>query len=596
MKIDLSVEELPDYVDLILVMGLPGSGKTIVAKKVASEMGLIYIEADRFLIDSETGEYKFDHSKLDNADMWCLAETKRLLDEGQRVVVVNTFGTTKSREGYFKLGCKVAVHTAVGQYKGVHPVPEDVMERMRGNWQPYHLSELVANIEPKIKNDLRYIWPVTVQWGKLQGGYKSPIFFDAKLMVIEPFTRYCLDIAKLNSRFKKRVQAHESEINGASMALKYLAEYMRANRIEWYEVDDGHLEQFRTWYLEKIEQGSQTRNDLSRKRTVNIRLRDIYNFYHWAQEEACLIDNHIGWELQSKIRSKLPAYIKDGRSALPRANKNSLLYPIIFPNVGSSADVIDYTASDRDKEKLKVLFETQGNSVFSARRNVLIMEIAASVGWRQGSIHSLLIDAFSDERIDCCYTGFLVVQPPKQKYGYHFEFEVPLALALRVNRYIKSDRANFLVSKKLNEDTAKRQLFVSSTTGKPLAENTITEIFSRAFTAIGAPKGSGIHSFRRSFTNNEIRFQIDSRKRKNLSTAPEDVMLPVQRALGHKSFLSQQVYADASQSLTRDTVERELHDKNLQLRAELAEKEREIFILVAKLEEINKKIIKKARD
>ena len=584
MKIDLSVEALPDYVDLVLVMGLPGSGKTVIAKKLASEKGLTHIETDQFFIDNDTGEYTFDHSLLDTAHKWCLAETKRLLDEGQRVVVSNTFGTTKSRKSYFKLGYKVAVHTATGQYKSIHDLSHDIVERMRECWQPYHVSEYSANSEPKIKNDLRYIWPVTVQWGKLPGGYKSPIFFDGKLRIIEPFTRYCLDIAKINSRFKRRGQAHKSEINNASIALKYLAEFMRTLRLEWNQVDDGYLEQFRTWYLEKIEQSSQTRNKLSRMRTVNIRLREIYNFYHWAQEEACLVENYIGWELQSKIRSKLPAYIKDGQSALPRVGKGNLLYPKLFPNAGSSSDVIDYTASDRDKEKLKEFFETQGGSDYSLRRNMLIMEIAASVGWRQGSINSLLIDAFSDERIEGCDTDFLTVQPPEQKYGYQFEFEVPLALALRINRHIKSDRANLLASKKLNEDTAKHHLFVSSTTGKPLAANSITEIFSRAFTAIGAPLGAGGHSFRRSFTTNEIRFQIDSRKRKNLSTAPEDVMLPVQRALGHKSPLSQQTYADASQSLTRDTVERELRDENLQLRAELAEKEREMLILVKNLE------------
>lgn len=583
MKIDLSVEELPDYVDLVLVMGLPGSGKTVIAKKLASEKGLIHIEADQFFIDNDTGEYTFDHSLLETAHKWCLAETKRLLDEGQRVVVANTFGTTKSRKSYFKLGHRVAVHTATGQYKSIHDLSHDIVERMRECWQPYHMSEYSANLEPKIKNDLRYIWPVTVQWGKLLGGYKSPIFFDGKLRIIEPFTRYCLDIAKINSRFKRRGQAHKSEINNASIALKYLAEFMRTLRLEWNQVDDGYLEQFRTWYLEKIEQSSQTRNKLSRMRTVNIRLREIYNFYHWAQEEACLVENYIGWELQSKIRSKLPSYIKDGQSALPRVGKGNLLYPKLFPNAGSSSDVIDYTASDRDKEKLKEFFETQGGSDYSQRRNMLIMEIAASVGWRQGSINSLLIDAFSDEKIEGCDTDFLTVQPPEQKYGYLFEFEVPLALALRINRYINSDRVNFLASKKLNEDTAEHHLFVSAITGKPLAVNSITEIFSRAFTAIGAPQGAGVHSFRRSFTTNEIRFQIDSRKRKNLSTAPEDVMLPVQRALGHKSPLSQQSYADASQSLTRDTVERELRDENLQLRAELAEKEREMLILVKSL-------------
>lgn len=82
MKIDLLVEELPDYVDLVLMIGLPGSGKTVIAKKLASEKGLIHLEADQFFIDNETGEYVFDHSSLDKAHQWCLAETKRLLEVG----------------------------------------------------------------------------------------------------------------------------------------------------------------------------------------------------------------------------------------------------------------------------------------------------------------------------------------------------------------------------------------------------------------------------------------------------------------------------------------------------------------------------------
>ncbi|MCG8043799.1 MAG: ATP-binding protein [Candidatus Thiodiazotropha endolucinida] len=588
MKIDLAVEMLPDFIDLVLVIGLPGSGKSSVAGKLASEQGLIHLEADQFFIDTETGEYIFNQDRIEEAQQWCFAETKRLLDNGKRVVVANTFATTKSRMAYFELGYKVAVHLATGNHTSVHNVPEDVIERMREIWQPYHLSEFTESTKPEIHNDLRFNWPITVQWGRLPGNYKSPVFFDRKLGVMEAFTRYCLDLADLNSRFKERQQAHKSQIDSAAQALKSFAEFLRPLRLEWDQVDDGHIEQYRAWLLERIERDPRSRDDLSRKRTVNVRMREIYNFYYWAQEEAFLVDNYIGWELDSKIRSKLPAYIKKGKAVVPKGKKGSLLYPKTFTRTGSSSDVIDYTADARDREKLKEYFESQGGSGYVKRRNILMMEIASAMGWRQGSLNSLLIDSFSDEQIDKTVDGVVVVKPPEQKFGYQYDFEVPLPLVLRINRHIKADRAALLKGKAVTEEVAMHHLFLSSTTATPLASNAISIIFSKAFTAIGAPKGAGIHSLRRGFTNDEIRFEIDARKRHNLSTAPEDVMLPVQRKLGQKSPLSMQAYADGTQSLTKDTVERELREENLQLRAEIAEKDREIAILVSKLDKANK--------
>ncbi len=60
----------------------------------------------------------------------------------------------------------------------------------------------------------------------------------------------------------------------------------------------------------------------------------------------------------------------------------------------------------------------------------------------------------------------------------------------------------------------------------------------------------------------------------NLSTAPEDVMYPVSKKLGHKNLLSQEAYSDASKSLTQESSER-----RLKLQSELMEKDRQLNII-----------------
>jgi adenylate kinase family enzyme len=74
-----------DMKNLILLRGLPGSGKSTFAKQICNQ----HIEADMFFI--QDGEYKFDASKLKEAHAWCKDKTEAWMQKGYNVCVSNTF-------------------------------------------------------------------------------------------------------------------------------------------------------------------------------------------------------------------------------------------------------------------------------------------------------------------------------------------------------------------------------------------------------------------------------------------------------------------------------------------------------------------------
>ena len=128
---------------LILIRGVPGSGKTTLAKNamtVASLMGTPFkhFEADQYFED-ENGVYKFDASKLGNAHAACQYQTEEALFHEYSVIVSNTFTTLKEVRPYNEIanrvGCDIEIIDATGNYTSVHNVPEEAMKRMRDRYQ-----------------------------------------------------------------------------------------------------------------------------------------------------------------------------------------------------------------------------------------------------------------------------------------------------------------------------------------------------------------------------------------------------------------------------------------------------------------------------
>lgn len=126
---------------LILLRGLPGSGKSTFAKT----LGGIHIEADQYFM--ENGEYKFDASKLKYAHQYCQSQTQAWMSHdgtqvnADKIVVSNTFTQEWEMVPYFGLakdyGYRVVCLIVENRHGGVneHGVPADKLEQMKNRFE-----------------------------------------------------------------------------------------------------------------------------------------------------------------------------------------------------------------------------------------------------------------------------------------------------------------------------------------------------------------------------------------------------------------------------------------------------------------------------
>jgi predicted kinase len=121
---------------LTLIRGLPGSGKTTLAKTMTHAY---HVETDMYFMVN--GEYKFDPKQLGPAHDWCQRQAALFLESGKDVVVSNTFTRRWEIEPYEKmakvLGCGFEVLETNGVYQNVHGVPPEAIERMKARWETY---------------------------------------------------------------------------------------------------------------------------------------------------------------------------------------------------------------------------------------------------------------------------------------------------------------------------------------------------------------------------------------------------------------------------------------------------------------------------
>ncbi len=122
---------------LILLRGLPGSGKSTLAKSLLGE----HIEADMYFVNKETGEYKFDGSKLKHAHSWCKDVVEQWMrNDTQRIIVSNTFTQEWEMEAYYLLAEAYGyiVHSVIveNRHGGVneHGVPTEKLEEMKNRF------------------------------------------------------------------------------------------------------------------------------------------------------------------------------------------------------------------------------------------------------------------------------------------------------------------------------------------------------------------------------------------------------------------------------------------------------------------------------
>lgn len=123
---------------LYIVRGVPGSGKSTIASRIAAMTGSPHFENDMFFM--RDGEYRWEGRLVPTAAKWCFDQTVAAMDAGQSVVVSNTFVHLKHLKPYVdeavKRGILIAVTEAKGSFQNVHSVPDETVERMRKDFQP----------------------------------------------------------------------------------------------------------------------------------------------------------------------------------------------------------------------------------------------------------------------------------------------------------------------------------------------------------------------------------------------------------------------------------------------------------------------------
>lgn len=132
---------------LYLVRGLPGSGKSTIASKLAH----LIAEADDFFMNN--GEYHFDSTRIMDAHRECQEKVERwmrILNNSTTVpasiAVANTFTRRWEMQPYHDIAARhdfMVVELTVESgltdeqlaARNLHGVPVDVIARMRARWE-----------------------------------------------------------------------------------------------------------------------------------------------------------------------------------------------------------------------------------------------------------------------------------------------------------------------------------------------------------------------------------------------------------------------------------------------------------------------------
>lgn len=122
---------------LILLRGLPGSGKTTLAKELSEKGKYPVFSVDDYFTDSKTGNYNFEFDKNHLAYKQCEESTKQGMQNGvSKIFIDNVFSLEWELEPYFKLASQfkyqIFVLTVENRHKNknIHQISDEQIQKM----------------------------------------------------------------------------------------------------------------------------------------------------------------------------------------------------------------------------------------------------------------------------------------------------------------------------------------------------------------------------------------------------------------------------------------------------------------------------------
>jgi predicted kinase len=123
---------------LFILRGLPGAGKSTLAKELASLYNAVHLEADMYFM--RNGVYTYDLSKIFDAHIWCQKSVWDHMRSKHTIILSNTSTTEKELKPYLDLAemhdytvVSLVVENRHGN-SNIHDVPESTLEKMQNRF------------------------------------------------------------------------------------------------------------------------------------------------------------------------------------------------------------------------------------------------------------------------------------------------------------------------------------------------------------------------------------------------------------------------------------------------------------------------------
>lgn len=137
---------------LVLIRGIPGTGKSTLAKILSENGKYPVLSVDDYFTDSSTGQYRFDYKENHLAYKRCEERARAEAENGtSKIFLDNTFTLSWEMEPYFQIasefGYTVFVLTVENYHNGknIHSIDDESLKKMASKYKIRLLPEELSS-------------------------------------------------------------------------------------------------------------------------------------------------------------------------------------------------------------------------------------------------------------------------------------------------------------------------------------------------------------------------------------------------------------------------------------------------------------------